>query len=287
MSKRRCSITRELKIVPAGAEAYRKLARFHYRDGKLGPYAAIYALEDSHPLRSRLLDVIGVIVYSMPSPGLELRNEATNNYFTGLGNRAKQLQIINRNIRCIRRVIIEPRYRGLGLASRLVRETMPLLDVPVIESLAVMGVVNPFFEKAGMKAYPAKTPARCTQMTEALSYLGIEGLILLDAERVEEKLKTLSRSQAEFFEGQVKQFLQSYGKRRLMPPGLERTRFILSKLNSRPVYYIWFNPEMTVNTFSGCAARTGCVKRLSKRNRETIDETSRATDKRKTISGIN
>jgi hypothetical protein len=245
MQKRKCSITKDLKIVPAGGEAYRKLARFHYRDGKLGPYAAVYAIEDSHPLRSRLLDVVGVIVYSMPAPGLELRNAATGNYFTGLGGRKEQLQIINQNIRCIRRVIIESRYRGLGLASRLVRETMPLLGVPIIESLAVMGTVNPFFEKAGMKAYQAKAPNRCVQMTEALSYIGIEGVTLLDAEHAEEKLKALSRPQAEFFEGQAKKFLQSYGKRRFMPPGLERTRFILSKLNSQPVYYIWFNPELS------------------------------------------
>jgi len=248
MNRRRCTITRDLRIVPAGLEAYRKLARFHYRDSRLGPFKAIYALEDTHPLRRWLLEVVGVIVYSMPAPCLELRNIATNNYFTGLGGRAGQLQIINENIRCISRVIIEPRYRGLGLASRLVRETMPKLGVPIIEAMAVMGAVNPFFERAGMKAYSAKTPARCVQMTEAFSLIGIEGPMLLDAEAAEKKLKKLSRRQANFFERQAKLFLQSYGKRKLMPPGPERSGFILSKLTYRPVYYIWFNPDLTVNT---------------------------------------
>jgi GNAT superfamily N-acetyltransferase len=240
---RSCTITRDLRIVSAGLEAYRSLAKFHYRDGRLGPFKAIYALEDFHPLRRRLLDVIGVIVYTMPAPSLELRNTATNNYFCALGGRAGQLQIINQNIRCISRVIIEPRYRGLGLASRLVSQTMPLLDVPIIEAMAVMGAVNPFFERAGMKAYTAKTPARCVQMSEALSLLGIEGQALLDADSVEKKLQKLSRRQAQFFERQAKLFLQCYGKRRLMPPGVSRTRFVLSKLTARPVYYIWFNPD--------------------------------------------
>jgi len=247
VNKRRCSITKELKIVQAGIEAYKKLARFHYRDGRLGPYAAIYALEESHPLRRRFFEKVGVIVYRMAAPSLELRNKATGGYFTGLGGRTGQLQIINEKIRTISRVIIEPRYRGLGLASRLVRETMPLLGVPVIESLAVMGAVNPFFEKAGMKAYQDTMPARCVQMTEALSLLGIENSMLLDAEQVERKLKKLERRQTEFFEGQAKRFLQCYGKRKFMRPGLERTRFILSKLAFRPVYYIWFNPELPVN----------------------------------------
>jgi GNAT superfamily N-acetyltransferase len=245
VNKRRCTITKQLKIVQAGLETYRKLARFHYRDGRLGPFAAIYALDESHPIRKRFLEPAGVIVYSMPAPSLELRNKATGGYFTGLGGRANQLQIVNENIRCISRVIIEPRYRGLGLASRLVRETMPMLGVPVIEALAVMGAVNPFFEKAGMKAYHDSMPARCVQMTEALSYLGIEGPMLLDAEQAERKLKKLKRPQAQFFEGQAKQFLQCYGKRKFMRPGLERTGFILSKLSFRPVYYIWFNPELS------------------------------------------
>ncbi len=247
MVRRRCTITRDLRIVPAGLETYRKLARFHYRDGRLGPFKAIYAMEDSHPLRSRFKDVIGVIVYSMPAPCLELRNAATGGYFTGLGGRANRLQMVNENIRCISRVIIEPRYRGLGLASRLVRETMLKLNVPIIEALAVMGRFNPFFEKAGMKAYTDVIPSRCVQMAEALSLLGIEGSMLLDAEAVERKLKKLGRQQTEFFERQVKLFLQCYGKRRLMPPGPDRSGFVLSKLAFRPVYYIWFNPKMTAN----------------------------------------
>jgi GNAT superfamily N-acetyltransferase len=241
---RKCTITKELQIDSAGADAYHKLARFHYRDGKIGPFVAIYALEESHPLRNRLQKTVGVIVYTMPAPALELRNKATGGYFSGLGGRAEQLQIVNENIRCISRVIIEPRYRGLGLASRLVRETMPMLNMPVIEALAVMGAVNPFFEKAGMTAYHDSMPARCVQMTEALSYLGIEGALLLDAELAEEKLKKLKGRQAEFFERQAGRFLQCYGKRRFMRPGLERTKFILSRLAFRPVYYIWLNPEL-------------------------------------------
>jgi hypothetical protein len=82
-------------------------------------------------------------------------------------------------------------------------------------------------------------------MTEALSYLGIDGPMLLDAEKAERKLKKLKSPQAQFFERQARQFLQCYGKRKSMPPGLERTRFILSKLTERPVYYIWFNPELS------------------------------------------
>lgn len=235
-----CSIVRKLRIVRGGRDDYERLACFHYRSGRLGVYAAIFKLE----VEVRGLRITaGVIVYIMPGPGLELRNVATGDLFVGL-DRSSQLSLINRDIRCIGRVIIEPRFRGLGLASRLVRETMGQMDVPIIEAVAVMGLVNPFFEKAGMTAYRGKMPARCAQLIEAFSLVGIEEEEFVDPQRVQRKLEELGRMEAEFISLQTECFLQCYGERRDMAAGPERTEFVLSKLTERPVYYIWFNPEM-------------------------------------------
>jgi len=250
---RNCSITKKLQIVPGCLDDYKELAHFHYRDSHLGPYAAIFALKPSvlgtpggGRLAARLgAKPVGVIVYTMPSPGLELRNIATGNLFAGF-DKATQLALINKNIRRISRVIIEPRFRTLGLASRLVRETMPQINVPIIEAMAVMGKVNPFFEKAGMTAYTAKMPGRCVQLLEALSMVVIEKEELIDSQKVQRKLEQLQGQRAEFIELQIKRFLASYGKRRNMAPGAERTRYILSKLTDRPVYYIWFNPKLVI-----------------------------------------
>ena len=154
------------------------------------------------------------------------------------------MRIVNKFIRCIGRVVIEPRFRGLGLAVRLVRETMPMMNVPIIESLAVMGHVNPFFEKAGMKAYTGKLPARCVQLIEALSLVGIDKEHLFDLYVVQQNLDQLRWPKADFIEKQIKLFLQSYGRHRDMPAGIERTRFVLRTLTERPVYYIWFNEEI-------------------------------------------
>jgi len=233
-----------LQIVAGGIDDYKKLACYHYRDSSLGPFAAIFALRATDDLAWRLGDrTVGVIVYTMPGPGLELRTIATGGFFAGF-DRSTALALINKNIRCIARVIIEPRFRGLGLASRLVRETMPRMNCPIVEALAVMGLVNPFFEKAGMTPYKAKTPARCLRLIEALSTVGIEQRELIDPQGVQQKLARLDKAQAGFIEREIKAFLQSYGRRRDMRPGHERTRYVLSKLTFRPVYYIWFNPNL-------------------------------------------
>jgi hypothetical protein len=237
---RNCSVIKKLQIVRGGFEDYKKLARFHYRDSRLGAYTAIFVIK---PDKGISKEPVGVIVYTMPSVGAELRNIATGNLFVGL-DKGTRLALINKNIRRISRVIIEPRFRGLGLASRLVRETMPKINAPIIEAMAVMGLVNPFFEKAGMKAFTAKMPARCVQLVEAFSMVGIEGEELIDPEGVQRKLDRLGKQEAEFIESQIKHFLQSYGRRRYERAGLERTGFVLSKLTFRPVYYIWFNPGM-------------------------------------------
>ncbi len=242
-----CSVCRKLRVVPGCFDDYKQLAHYHYRDSRLGPFECIFALK---PVGGTLhTKAVGVIVYSMPVPGLELRNVATDNFFVGF-DRSTQLALINKNIRCISRVIIEPRFRGLGLASRLVRQTMPKMDVPIIEAMAVMGLVNPFFEKAGMRTYTAKMPARCVQLTEAFSMVGIEDPELIDPEKVQRKLAGLSDDQAEFIERQINSFLHSYGcRRRNMQTGPKRMRYILSKLTARPVYYIWFNPKFD----AGCS----------------------------------
>jgi hypothetical protein len=257
---RSCSICKKLRIIRGCLDDYRQLAHYHYRNSPLGPFAAIFALKPAPGLAGALhTRTVGVIVYTMPSLSLELRNTATDNFFAGF-DKSTQLALINKNIRCISRVIIEPRFRGLRLASRLVRQTMPEMNVPVIEAMAVMGMVNPFFEKAGMKAYTAKMPARCIQLIEALSMVGIEepspapacaggsggAHPLIDAEKLQRKLERLPPPKAEFIELEIRRFLQSYGKRRNSQPALERTRYILSKLTFRPVYYIWFNPRYSI-----------------------------------------
>jgi len=256
------TICKQLQIVSGSSDDYDRLACYHYRDGHPGPAVATFALKPCEPavkpqakyLAPRFTrgsavmpQTVGVIVYTMPTAGTELRNVATGDIFKGF-DRKTRLALINKTIRRIARVIIEPRFRGLGLAARLVRETMPKLNVPVIEALAVMGIVNPFFEKAGMTAYTAPLPERCAELAEAFSLVGIEEKELIDPQAVQRKLDALFASQRQFIESQINCFLQTYGKTHTVwPSSLERTKFILSKLTVRPVYYIWFNPNVPFN----------------------------------------
>jgi hypothetical protein len=240
-----CTVTKNLEIVRGTRADYESLSHYHYREGHPGAAVAIFALKGKFRTATKL-ETVGVIVYSMPTAGAQMRNVATGGIFAGLDN-STRLKLINKNIRTISRVIIEPRFRSLGLAVRLVKETMSIMDVPFVEALAVMGRANPFFEKAGLTRYDVPISASCVRLIEAFSAVGIDKQDLIDPGVVQQKLDSMLDtrcSMLDFIESEMTRFLQSYGQRRLMQPGIERTRFILSKLTDRPVYYMWRNPQV-------------------------------------------
>ncbi len=234
-----CSVVRKLEIVRGVRGDYEKLSRYHYRGERLGVYAAVFALRGKFRTAARL-ETVGVIVYTMPVVGCELRDVATDGFFSGY-DKATRLALLNKNVRCISRVVIEPRFRGLGLAARLVRETMGLMDVAIVEAMAVMGRVNPFFERAGMRRYEGALSARCVRLREAFGAVGIKAGELVDAAAVEKKIEGLGRAERGFVDDEMRRFLRSYGKRRGMKGGIERVRYVLGKLTERPTYYLWRN----------------------------------------------
>ncbi len=241
-----CSMHRELEIAPGEMRDYDRLAAYHYRDDRPAVVKAIYVIRPRRTLAWLGRRPVGVAVYAMPSPRVELRNPATNGIFAGL-DRQTELALLNRNVRCLARVVIDPRFRGIGLATRLVRETLPALHVPIVEALGVMPRVNPFLERAGMQAFEPRVPVEHVELLEALSAVGVEETDLVDPAGVQAKLDRLPPSASDFIEVRVRRFLKSHGTRRTMPSGLERTQYLLIRLTHRPAYYIWFHPSMTVD----------------------------------------
>jgi len=146
--RQKCSIYENLRIEKAGLEDYRKLSRFHYK-----------TLDDKRPANVRVKDcykllfneeLIGVIVYSHSYLNLKPRNMVFGERYVYTPGDVHRARLINQEIARISRVIIHPKFRGIGLGAFLVQETMPLVKAKVVEVLAVMAKYNPFFEKAGM-----------------------------------------------------------------------------------------------------------------------------------------
>ncbi|HSV27079.1 MAG TPA: hypothetical protein VLH60_04220 [Sedimentisphaerales bacterium] len=236
-----CSLLNRLLIERTAITAYSQLASWHYRNEKLGPYTAVFGAR--RPGSSRWL---AVIVYAMPQIGSATRAKAMAALNAvrcppnaGIDERIRWL---NASLRCICRVVVDPRYRGIGLAVRIVRETLPLAGVPFVEAIAAMGRANPFLERAGMTRFDTPSPQTPSRLRRVLALLGIASADLIDPLVVNDKIDALQPELRLFLEAEVRLFLKPCVKRRNMPHSLERTRFVLSRLGPAPAYYLWIKP---------------------------------------------
>jgi len=162
---RECSLVREMRIEEGTREDYEKLAAFHYRDSRgLVCAQKIFVLKCDNEL-------CGVIVYRSPAIHTYGRKAALGKTLT--------IQEVNRDLTCIARVVVHPKYRTIGLGVKLVRETLPLAGKPYVETTAVMARYNPFFERAGMtKIAETKPNPAIVEGVEKLRQLGFNPVFL-------------------------------------------------------------------------------------------------------------
>jgi len=148
VERRPCSICKDVLVEKGSVEDYEKLKRFHYRSKNERERASL-RMKDCY----RLLcgnSLIGVIVYSHSYLNLKPRNMVFGDRYVYTAGDLRKARLINEEIARISRVVIHPKFRGIGLGEFLVRETLFKVDTRVVEVLAVMAKYNPFFEKAGM-----------------------------------------------------------------------------------------------------------------------------------------
>ena len=127
-------------------------------------------------------NLAGVLVVSMPTLNGAWREQAWPGRYAGKDRKAAAGRI-NSELRCISRVVVDPRYRGLGIATRLVRAYLAAPMSPATEAVAAMGLISPFFERAGMTAYRVPMHAADARLADALEAAGFEPWMLADTER--------------------------------------------------------------------------------------------------------
>jgi GNAT superfamily N-acetyltransferase len=160
----KCSVTGDISIREGSREDYEKLGHLHYRDSRLPVPRGIYAME-------RRVELVGVVVYSYPLVRASGRRRAVG-YAPGV-------EELNEDWAVISRVIVHPKYRAIGLGSRLVRETLRMQDCGHVELIAVMSRYNPFAEGAGMRLIQVLEPhASVAGAVEGLRGLGFNPVMM-------------------------------------------------------------------------------------------------------------
>lgn len=246
--QRPCSLLRDVVISRGTFDDYKKLAAFHYKGEKVGGITDIFKAEVNGEL-------VGVIVYTLSYLYLRPRNIALPHLLDLLRkDKDRYHEYVNKNIRRISRVIVIPKYRGIGLGVKLVKETMPLVGVKYIETLAVMARYNPFFEHAGMRRieYEREFDRKQKKLLELLENMGYNVDLIHSAKKNLEWLKRLRRDQVKKI---VKALLEVFGTILFSRSGvmkkLREGRYRLSDVaramtfvRAKPEYFIWENPEI-------------------------------------------
>lgn len=126
---------------------YRALSRFHYLTGPPATHVRVLRARESASGQ-----LVGVLVVSMPTLDGSWRELAWPGRFRG-PDRAQAARTINAELRTISRVVVDPRWRAVGVASRLVRSYLAHPLSHATEAIAAMGAACPFFKAAGMREY--------------------------------------------------------------------------------------------------------------------------------------
>ncbi|MEX2672543.1 MAG: hypothetical protein WD294_10575 [Phycisphaeraceae bacterium] len=186
------SLTARLQLRLGTMEDYHALAEFHYLRRQPSTATRVLVLEDERTTpvgrftdNRRHRQTVGVLVESLPALGSTMRNAALDDRYRGLAELGCCAgKLVNAELRCISRVVVHPQWRSLGLAVRLVRHALATMTTPYTEAMAAMGRVHPFFELAGMQAYPRWPHKRDQRLRDALASAGIALWQLASVERM-------------------------------------------------------------------------------------------------------
>jgi len=156
---------------------YHVLARFHYRAAE--PATVVRVLRADDPAAGTckgalVADPVGVLVVSMPTLNGRWRELAWPGRYSG-PDRRENAGRLNRELRCISRVIVDPRHRASGVATALVREYLRHPLTPATEAVAAMGVCCPFFRRAGMIQYTLAPSERDARLADAIAAADLGG----------------------------------------------------------------------------------------------------------------
>jgi hypothetical protein len=158
-------------FISGGRSDLRSLLRFHYRAAMPATVALVLCAfererggEGASRARS---EPAAVLCVSYPVLNAPWRAVAWPELLNA------DARTLNACVRCISRVVVDPRYRGIGLSSELVRRYLRTPITVYTESLAAMGGACPFLRAAGMREIELKRSARDERLLRDLRRLGL------------------------------------------------------------------------------------------------------------------
>jgi len=158
-----CSLLDEMTVEEGSYEDWKQVSGFHYRSHRVAFMQKIFVLK-------REDRVCGAVVYVCPMSAAPCRNRVL---------KIENMKELNDKLARVARVVVHPKYRTIGAAVKLLRESLPLCGKPYVEMIAVMARYNPFAEHAGMtRVCESKPDKSILEAVAELEKLGFTSYLL-------------------------------------------------------------------------------------------------------------
>lgn len=144
------SFFKDIKIEHASRNDYNDIKHYHYINHNS-------PVTNTNNIFKMVLygEMIGIILYSYPSFLSSGRNIVMENKYQYIKGE-KHNNNLNKEVRVISRIILVPSFRGLGLAKKLINNTILIMkeqhqELKLIELISVMTNYNDFVKNSNMK----------------------------------------------------------------------------------------------------------------------------------------
>ena len=225
----------EVRFTRGTVRDYARFAPWHYLGpGRPGPTSDVFLA--MHEGRA-----VGITMFGYPHLLLSARNNALPQY-SPRRIRKEGAGGLNANLRLLQRVVVEPRYRGIGVARKLIRHGLQHIHAPIVECVAQMGAFSDFLLGAGFEhVCDVRPPASVHNLNEFLKQQGVTPHELLTTDWREQLAPELRSRLNKLIAAVARTRIQTgFGSRRgkrELPPGALRKA--LTRVGARPGYFIW------------------------------------------------
>ncbi len=241
-------IKQHLVIEQTTKKMYERLAPYHYVRRDIGFYKTIWGVFPRFGHKTQYPHPVAVTVYSPPLPNLKSRNRALNGIMPTFPTASDRLHWLNKNVLYASRLIVDPRFRGKGIALWLAQETLCAQPYRIIETLTPIDQANELCERIGFISYHNPTPAFYSRLINALRQAHI-GLELYKHPRLfHRRVDLLPVPQRELVLHELQRFVDHFKNHNCQPHCLERTVYIIDKLWYPHTYHVFFNEKAEISS---------------------------------------
>ncbi|MCC6573313.1 MAG: hypothetical protein IT462_05920 [Planctomycetes bacterium] len=233
----------EIVVVPGRAGDYARFAHWHYLGtSKPGPSRLVLiAQHEGEP--------VGIAIFGHSHMLLGPRRGALPPAYWPENVARFGARDLNRDVRLLSRIIVDPRFRGVGVAGKLIADGLRQLGVPYVECLAQMGAFSSFLTSAGfVHAGDCRKPPPLVRLQAFMDEHAIAPVDLIDPlrrallfdrllpparERLHKLILAAMRTRIETGHGNLRGQLPGAFTR---PDLLEG---VLLRLHAQPAYFLW------------------------------------------------